>query len=192
MVGLFASLGCISAGPSITPNASVSTTLHNKSSSIVVQPSPSTSLLPPRHHPKEDQNPQTNTDSSLCILIFEILSFLCTQPNAYDIVLNVLSEVKGEQYRFERLIQSLYHIISPTKAPFSSANSLDDETILYDCATAALSLFNAIVQTPKSMDRRNSLRKELERRGLDDFLKVIKEKISQKSFFFCIVSDSIF
>lgn len=94
-------------------------------------------------------------------------------------MMSVVSEVKGEQYRFERLIQSLHdlgahHYHQNQKAvvtKFSSMIEEQQESLVYDCVASALSFLNAIVQTPESIEKRDSLRIELERRGFEDFLK---------------------
>lgn len=94
-------------------------------------------------------------------------------------MLSVVSEVKGEQYRFERLVQSLhdlgvhhYHQSQKTiVSKFSSMVEDQQESMVYDCVASALSFLNALVQTPESIEKRDSLRIELERRGFEDFLK---------------------
>lgn len=116
----------------------------------------------------------------MCSLIFEIFTSLCLLSGAcYDTMLSVVSEVKGEQYRFERLVQSLqdlgvhhYHQAQKTVvSKFSSMVEDQQESLVYDCVASALSFLNALVQTPESIEKRDSLRIELERRGFEDFLK---------------------
>lgn len=116
----------------------------------------------------------------MCTLILEIFSALClVSGSGYDTVLNVLSDVKNEQYRFERLVQCLHDLgINQQQqqqkgivSKFSSLIEEQQELLVFDCVSAALTLFNAIVQSPKSIEKRDGLRVELERRGFEEFLK---------------------
>lgn len=95
-------------------------------------------------------------------------------------MLAVISDVKGEQYRFERLLQGLqdlgvHYVHRGTSNRYSMAEDHQD-LILYDCVTSALHLFNAIVQTPDTIEKRDSIRIELERRGLEDYLRRLEMK----------------
>lgn len=120
----------------------------------------------------------------LCTLIFEILSALClVSAPGYDTVVSVISEVKGEQYRFERLVQSLhelggitYHEKRTVVSRLSTLIEEQQELLVFDCLTAALSLFNNIVQTPATIEKRSGLRSELERRGFEELVKRLELK----------------
>jgi hypothetical protein len=120
-------------------------------------------------------------------LIFEIFAALClVSAQGYDIVLAVISEVKGEQYRFERLVQCLQglgnrlqHNMSPEKRivrNLTSAIEEQQEPLVFDCLAAALSLFNGLVQTPDTVEKRDVLRIELERRGFEELTKSLDQK----------------
>lgn len=122
----------------------------------------------------------------MCTLILEIFSALCLiSGGGYSTVLAVLSDVKSEQYRFERLVQCLHdlgiHHQHAQKTIVSKLSSLieeQQELLVFDCVSAALTLFNAIVQTPQSIEKRNELRMELERRGFEEFLKKLDKRRS--------------
>jgi hypothetical protein len=122
----------------------------------------------------------------MCTLIFEVFAALClTSVPAYNTVLAVISEVKGEQYRFERLVQCLQGLgrshqqISPEKRVVSKLSSMieeQQELLVFDCLAAALSLFNGIIQTPDTIEKRDILRTELERRGFEELIKRLDQK----------------
>lgn len=131
--------------------------------------------------------PETAIVYKICTLIFEIFAALClVSPLGYDTILNVISEVNGEQYRFERLVQGLEglecrprHTASPEKRFVSKLSSLiedQQELFVFDCLTAALNLFNGLVQTPDTIEKRGLLRTELERRGFEDLVKRLDQK----------------
>lgn len=105
-----------------------------------------------------------------CQQIFEMMIFMCLlSPKSYDMVLQALSEIRGEQYRFERIIQYLcsFQLHDDTNNITKKMNPL-----VWELKAAALSFFNAIVNTSENMDIRCSLRIELDRRGFDTYLKV--------------------
>lgn len=105
----------------------------------------------------------------ICVHLFEILAGLCLLSHqGYQAVLTVLSEIRGEQYRFERLVKRLRELAG------SLSNQEDDGVVkaIWECQTAGIGLFNAIANTPETIETRRSLRTELERRGLDEHLKV--------------------
>lgn len=123
----------------------------------------------------------------MCTMIFEILSLLCIESsNGHEVILQVLSEIKGEKYRFERLLQSLHEIKNyssnkkkASENRISKLSSIIEEQhdlILFDCVAAALELFNSIIQTPDSVEKRVSLRTEFERRGMDACLEDLLEQ----------------
>jgi DnaJ-domain-containing protein 1 len=118
----------------------------------------------------------------MCTLIFEIISALCLISAAgYDTVLDVISQVKGEQYRFERLVQGLHDLTHAYKhsgivSKLSSLIEEQQELLVFDCIASGLGLFNAIVEQPEKIEKRDALRTELERRGFEDFLKRLDQK----------------
>lgn len=85
-------------------------------------------------------------------------------------MLSVFSEVRDEQYRFERTLQRLQDLLTNTVA----INDLqaDDVPVFWECQVAAINLFNSIANTPETIDTRRSMQTELERRGLDQHLMV--------------------
>jgi hypothetical protein len=64
-----------------------------------------------------------------------------------------------------------HHTQKSIVSKFSSLIEEQQELLVFDCVSAALALFNAIVQSPKSVEKRDGLRIELERRGFEEFLK---------------------
>jgi hypothetical protein len=100
----------------------------------------------------------------VCGQVFQVFIALClTSDKSYEALLQVLSEIRGEQYRFERLIQFL--------CSFRIDLAVVD-AMVWECKTLALSFFNAIVNSSESIETRCALRSELDRRGFDDYLKV--------------------
>jgi hypothetical protein len=160
IIALFASLATIYSCYYPQPTLSLSSSVFRKSPSIT---SIGSQLISSRTSTSNNAS-SASTCSKISALIFEIFTALCLSSQAgYDVILKMISEVKGEQYRFERLVQALQDLGIITKP---------DNLLLYDCAASALAFFNAIVQTPRVIEKRNSLRTELERRGLEAFLKV--------------------
>lgn len=163
---------------------------NNNSNNIVPSPSRSTAS----NYTKDTFNSSNNSNTSnsnatnmaykICTLIFEIFSALClANAPSYDIVLSVISEVKGEQYRFERLVQSLqelggisHHEKKSIVSRLSTLIEEQQELLVFDCLTAALSFFNNIVQTPTTIEKRSGLRSELERRGFEELVKHLQQK----------------
>jgi hypothetical protein len=194
---MIALLACL-ASISVVLHPSSSTSLFRKSPSITsigsqllpsfsttsrdnVSPSPSRSTVSINN--KENNHKDNNTNSSstmaykMCTLIFEIFSALClTSHGGYDTVMLVISEVKEEQYRFERLVQGLHDLLYTAPQQQTAVSKLSmlieeqQELLVFDCVAAALGLFNAIVQTPQTIEKRDALRTELERRGLEEFI----------------------
>lgn len=179
-----------SIGSQLLPSFSTNSSSNNNNS---ISPSPSRSTA--SNQTKDlSNNTNANTNAStmaykICTLIFEILSALCiVNAPGYDTLLAVISEVKGEQYRFERLVQSLHELggIIQSNSVYTEkknvANRLStfienqQELLVFDCLTAALSLFNSIVQTPNTVEKRNGLRSELERRGFEELVKRLEQK----------------
>lgn len=119
-------------------------------------------------------------------LIFQVLSSLCLVSSiGYETTLLVLSEIKGEKYRFERLIQSLQEIKScqtkkksNEKRPSKLPGLVEEQYNLQssDCVASALAFLNTIVQKPDSVEKRTLLREELDRRGLDAYLEKLVEQ----------------
>lgn len=194
MIALFSCLANISAA-SPTPSTSMSSSVFRRSPSITsigsqLLPSFSTNSCNNISSPSrstastKDSNTSTSSPSAstmaykMCSLIFDIFTSLCLlSGGCYDIVMAVVSEVKGEQYRFERLVQSLHDLgvhhygQKTVVSKFSSMIEEQQELLVFDCVASALSFLNAIVQTPESVEKRDSLRTELERRGFEDVLK---------------------
>lgn len=179
-----------SIGSQLLPSFSTNSNSNNNNN---ISPSPSRSTAS-NHTKDSSNNNNANTNAStmaykMCTLIFEILSALCiVNASSYDTVLAVISEVKGEQYRFERLVQSLhelggitqsngvYHDKKNAVSGLSSFINEQQELLVFDCLTAALSLFNNIVQTPNTIEKRSGLRSELERRGFEELVKRLEQK----------------
>lgn len=206
IIALFACLASISV---VQPTPSSSSLVFKKSPSITsigsqllpsfstnsssnnISPSPSRSTA--SNHTKDSSHNSSNSNNGsnasnmaykMCTLIFEILSALClVSAPGYDTVVSVISEVKGEQYRFERLVQSLhelggitYHEKKTVVSRLSTLIEEQQELLVFDCLTAALSLFNSIVQTPDTIEKRSGLRSELERRGFEELVKRLEQK----------------
>jgi hypothetical protein len=179
-----------SIGSQLLPSFSTNSNSNNNNN---ISPSPSRSTA--SHHIKDSSNSNNSSINAsamaykMCTLIFEILSALCiVNAPGYDTVLAVISEVKGEQYRFERLVQSLHDLGGITQNNsvchekknivnrLSSFIEEQQELLVFDCLSAALSLFNSIVQTPSTIEKRNGLRTELERRGFEELIKQLEQK----------------
>lgn len=202
-------LACLASISVVNPTPSSSSSMFKKSPSITSIgsqlipsfssnslnniPSPSRSTTSIHKDNGKDSSNSGNAVSTsaykMGVQIFEIFSSLCTaSAQGYDTVITVISEVKGEQYRFERLIQSLHNLGGTTNQGFylnhdkkhtSKLSSLieeQQEILVYDCLTAALNLFNNIVQIPKKTETRDSLRNELERRGFEELVHRLEQK----------------
>lgn len=117
------------------------------------------------HASTQDTNGKSlGTLFKICGQVFQVFIALCLASHkSYEALLQVLSEIRGEQYRFDRLIQSL--------CSFRVDLAVVD-AMVWECKTLALSFFNAIVNSSESIETRCALRSELERRGFDDYLKV--------------------
>lgn len=102
----------------------------------------------------------------VCIHLFELVVSLSLTLPGHQGVLTVLSEIPGEQYRFERLIQRL------TLLPIQQKELSPIHADVVRCHTAGIKLFNAIANTPETIESRRDIRTELERRGLDTHLSV--------------------
>ncbi|KAI9251127.1 hypothetical protein EDC94DRAFT_293974 [Helicostylum pulchrum] len=190
MIALFACLSSLSIIHP-TPSTSLSSSVFRRSPSITsigsqLLPSFSTSSSnnlpsPSRSTASIKENVATSSSSTtyimaykMCTLIFEIFTSLCLlSGTCYDTILSVISDVKGEQYRFERLVQALHDLGILQRSKYSDEQQ---ELVIYDCIASSLHFFNAIVQTPQLIETRDSLRTELERRGLEDFLKRLEVK----------------
>ena len=117
---------------------------------------------------KSNKEGSNNTTLKICIHIFEILSALCIfSLQGHQSVLGVFSEIRGEQYRFERLVNRLRGM-----ADIASDDENEPPTLIWESQAACVSLFNTIADAPESIEVRRSIRTELERRGLDDYFKV--------------------
>lgn len=126
-----------------------------------------------------EQGLQTTFEA--CTLVFGILFSIClTSSNGYELILLVLSEVKDEKYRFEKLLQSLYELGSFLENNTTKPSRQTDDQhslMVFNCITAGLNLCCTIVQTPASLERRNALREEIERRGLKGYIeKLLKQR----------------
>lgn len=84
----------------------------------------------------------------------------------HKLALVVFSEVRGEQYQFERLVQRMRDLAD------EDHKEEQQQSIAWECQTAGIQLFNAFASSPETIETRRSIRGELERRGLDDHLKV--------------------
>lgn len=116
-----------------------------------------------------------------CTLVFGILLSIClTSSDGYELMLIVLSEVKDEKYRFEKLLQSLYELGSSLENNATKPSRQADDQyslMVFNCITAGLNLCCTIVQTPASLEKRSALREEIERRGLKGYIeKLLKQR----------------
>jgi hypothetical protein len=98
--------------------------------------------------------------NKLRTLVAEVLAALCVlSAEGHQLVLAAFSDFRvahEEKFRFEYLVQSL-----------------SDETDEgFEYRTACLTLINAIIGTPESLEERVALRGEFLRRGIEDMLKV--------------------
>lgn len=84
----------------------------------------------------------------------------------HKLALAVFSEVRGEQYRFERLVQRMRELADEEQ------KDQQQQSVAWECQEAGIQLFNAFASSPETIETRRSIRGELERRGLDDHLKV--------------------
>lgn len=179
-----------SIGSQLLPSFS-SNSLNN-----IPSPSRSTTSLHNKENSGKDNsslhgNAASTSAYKMSVQIFEIFSMLCTtSTQGYETVMSVISEVKGEQYRFERLVQSLHNLGVTTQqhhhgfldkktkstSKLSSLIEEQQEILVYDCLTAALCLLNNIVQAPQTIETRDSLRAELERRGFEDLIQRLEQK----------------
>lgn len=179
VAALFASLAIAcnntdnsSGGPYPTNSVSTATLVHRSpsdSSLGSLLPSTSTTLAAP---PNDTTTNITTTSTpsgwvliiKICIHIFEIFSTLCMMSHqGHKLALAVFSEVRGEQYRFERLVQRMRELADEEQK---------DQSVAWECQEAGIQLFNAFASSPETIETRRSIRGELERRGLDDHLKV--------------------
>ncbi|KAI8328615.1 hypothetical protein EDC96DRAFT_71023 [Choanephora cucurbitarum] len=172
----------ISAQPLVFTDSLLTNESSSKKDSAKLQSLKNESIL--------ESRTMTTTSYKISVLIFEMFASLCmASPVTYNVINNVLSEVKGEQYRFERLIRCLQDLEIDKRACGNdiaqSMHLLEEQERQekYDCAIAALSFFNSMIQAPNTAEERNSLRMELERRGFEDFtnsLYHIKESLPSR------------
>ncbi|CAO3598599.1 unnamed protein product [Absidia cylindrospora] len=167
-----------------------STSLFGKSPSLSsigshLLPSFSTSTINNNSHSSGNTTTATSTETGsngsgggklqatlfkLCGQIFQVFISLCTSSHqSYEVLLQVLSDIRGEQYQFERMIQSLcsFRLDLPVVDP-----------LVWECKASALSFFNAIVNSSESIEARCALRTELDRRGFDEYLKILQSSAS--------------
>ena len=106
--------------------------------------------------------------------VADVLSALCilAQRDGHAIVVAALSDLRlgpTERFRFEWLIRSL----APADDEGASfAESEEDEAALWEYRTSAMSLLNALTNSPDDLEERVVLRDELARRGLNEALTV--------------------
>ena len=183
VVALLAELNCVTGYNEIISTGSSSTATLDKSPSATsltgsIHPCISTALsaakgaevaiVDPSSNCKSNKEESNNTTLKISIHIFEVLSAICIfSLQGHQSVLGVFSEIKGEQYRFERLVNRLGGM-----AAIASDNENDPPALIWEAQAACVSLFNTIADVPESIEVRRSIRTELERRGLDDYLKV--------------------
>lgn len=189
LVFLFASTASISPAASTNTSSSKKSSLTNLGSQLLstaVKSEAKRSQTILTNNAAEDSNSIANGQQGFymiveaCKLVFEILSSIClTSSDGYELILLVLSEVKDEKYRFEKLLRSLHELkgAHENRATKPSLQTDDQYNLLmFNCITAGLSLCSTIVQTPSSLERRSALREEMERRGLKDYI----EKLSKQ------------
>lgn len=107
-----------------------------------------------------------------------MLAALCilSQRDGHAVVVSVLSDLRispTERFRFEWLIRSL---APADDEPGALAESEEDEAALWEYRTSAMSLLNALTNSPDDLEERVVLRDELARRGLNEALTVCRRQ----------------
>ncbi|KAG0234469.1 hypothetical protein BGW41_001142 [Actinomortierella wolfii] len=112
--------------------------------------------------------------------VAEVLAALCVMtPESHRLVLIALSDFRvahEERFRFEYLVETLATPISPSFGPDSGSSALggEDGGFEWEYKTACMSLMNALVNSPQSLDDRIALGDELRRRGLEDVIRSLQ------------------
>ncbi|KAI8339251.1 hypothetical protein BC941DRAFT_422524 [Chlamydoabsidia padenii] len=144
-----------SIGSHLLPSFSTSTLTNNQAGSTGTE---------------SNQGKSLGTVFKLCGQVFLVFNALCAaSQRSYEVLLQVLSEIRGEQYRFERLIQNL--------CSFRVDLAVVDPMV-WEFKASALTFFNAIVNSSESIETRRALRTELDRRGFDEYLKILRSSSS--------------
>ncbi|KAF9163119.1 hypothetical protein DFQ26_002908 [Actinomortierella ambigua] len=111
--------------------------------------------------------------------VSEVLAALCVMtPESHRLVLIALSDFRvahEERFRFEYLVETLATPISPSFGPDSGADG-EDGGFEWEYKTACMSLMNALVNSPLSLDDRIALGDELRRRGLEDVIRSLQSQ----------------
>lgn len=107
--------------------------------------------------------------------VADILAALCVLSlrDGHRVVLTALSDFRvahEERFRFEYLIESIK--LRDMQAEDTEVEQDEDELGLWEYRTAAMSLINAIANSPGDLEERMALRDELTRRGLNEALTV--------------------
>ncbi|KAI0216793.1 hypothetical protein L0F63_005205, partial [Massospora cicadina] len=109
-------------------------------------------------------------------IVAEVLAATCVLSKAgHHSVLEAFSDFRlkfHEDYRFQYLLHSLHEPVSMEGIAAIAA---------HDFKTTCLSLINAIVNTPESLDGRMLLREEFRRRGLGEIFTDLRESYPQES-----------
>ncbi|KAF9967032.1 hypothetical protein BGZ73_000717, partial [Actinomortierella ambigua] len=111
--------------------------------------------------------------------VAEVLAALCVMtPESHRLVLVALSDFRvahEERFRFEYLVETLATPISPSFGPDSGMGG-EDDGFEWEHKTACMSLMNALVNSPLSLDDRIALGDELRRRGLEDVIRSLQSQ----------------
>lgn len=121
----------------------------------------------------------TSTSNKLRAQVADVLAALCVLSlnDGHRAVLSSLSDfrvVHQEKYRFEFLVESLGLKEMRNDGSGSDLDSLEDseEANIWEYRTAAMSLINAITNSPEDLEERMMLRDEFSRRGLNEVMTV--------------------
>lgn len=118
--------------------------------------------------------------NKLRALVADVLAAVCvlSLDDGHRLVLAAFSDariIQGEKFRFESFIKSVQAPDIPDDATVSDSepgSSDDGDDGFWEWRTAAMSLVNAIVNTPHDLDERLALRDEFVRRGLNEAMTV--------------------
>jgi hypothetical protein len=115
------------------------------------------------------------TSNKLRTQVADVLAALCVLSlrDGHGIVLAALSDLRvatEERFRFESLVKSIQPQDMQDEDIVESEEQ--DEAGVWEYRTAAMSLINAIVNSPDDLEERVALRDEFARRGLNEALAV--------------------
>ncbi|GAA5859773.1 hypothetical protein JCM1840_006447 [Sporobolomyces johnsonii] len=114
------------------------------------------------------------TSNKLRALVADVLAALCvlSLDNGHRVVLAAFSDARvayDEKFRFEYLVDSLaVKDVQRDGEDDEHPHEEEDETGLWEYRTAAMSLVNALANSPNELEERIMLREEFARRGLNE------------------------